>query len=181
MDVSRLVKRAKRGNKDALVQLVMVEKDAYYRLALTYTGNQHDALEAMDEMIVKVYENINQLKINEAFFSWSKTILVNACKAIVRKRKRLVLADDVVTVSGVEENQLSTKDDYERSEQLMVIEKLLEYINDQQKEAIQLKYFHDLDYQTIAEMTNVSVGTVKSRVFNGLRKLREHYGGEEIE
>ncbi|MBO0995068.1 RNA polymerase sigma factor [Bacillus sp. SD088] len=178
MNVSRLVKKAKRGSKNALVELIMTEKDAYYRLALTYTGNQHDALEAMDEMIVKVYENINQLKRNEAFFGWSKTILVNTCKAMIRKRKRVVLTDDF---SMVAENQLSTKDPYEQSEQYMVIEELLDHINGHQKEAIQLKYFHDLDYQTIAEMTNVSVGTAKSRVFNGLKKLREHYGGDKHE
>lgn len=178
MNVSRLVKRAKRGNKAALVQLIMAEKDAYYRLAFTYTGNQHDALEAMDEMIVKVYENISQLKDNDAFFCWSKTILVNTCKAMIRKQKRLVLTDDLSTVEG---NRPSTKDPYEQSEQYMVIENLLQHINDHQKEAIQLKYFHDLDYQTIAEMTNVSVGTVKSRIFNGLKKLREYYGGDELE
>ncbi|GIN73967.1 hypothetical protein J14TS2_44420 [Bacillus sp. J14TS2] len=178
MNVSRLVKKAKRGNKNALVELIMTEKDIYYRLALTYTGNQHDALEAMDEMIVKVYENIGQLKRNEAFFSWSKTILVNTCKALIRKQKRLVLTDDL---SMVAEDQASTKDPYEQSEQYMVIEKLLDHINEHQREAIQLKYFHDLDYQTIAEITNVSVGTVKSRVFNGLKKLREHYGGGEHE
>ncbi|MNC74505.1 RNA polymerase sigma factor RpoE [compost metagenome] len=63
----------------------------------------------------------------------------------------------------------------------MDIQALLQYINEHQREAIQLKYFHDLDYQTIADMTQVSIGTVKSRIFQGLKKLREHYGGDEDE
>ena len=94
MNVVRLVKKAKKGSKEALLQLIMAEKDDYYRLALTYMGNTHDAMDAMEEMIVKVYEKIDQLKKEEAFYSWSKTILVNSCKSMLRKQKKLVLLDD---------------------------------------------------------------------------------------
>jgi RNA polymerase sigma factor (sigma-70 family) len=55
---------------------------------------------------------------------------------------------------------------------------MLIHLNPHQKEAIQLKYFHDLDYQTIATITSVSIGTVKSRIFQGLKKLRNHYRGD---
>ena len=54
MYVVRLVKKAKKGNKEALLQLIMAEKDAYYKLAFTYMGNTHDAMDAMEEMIVTV-------------------------------------------------------------------------------------------------------------------------------
>ena len=94
MDVVRLVKKAKRGSKEALMELIMAEKDSMYRLALTYMGNQHDAMDALEEMIVKLYENIGQLKKEEAFYSWSKTILVNICKTTLRKQKKLVLMDE---------------------------------------------------------------------------------------
>lgn len=178
MNIARLVKKAKKGNKDALLQLIMIEKDAYYRLAFTYMRNEHDALEAMDEMIVTVYEKISSLKKNEAFYSWSKTILVNSCKTLLRNRKKVIYLDDMATVNG--ESTL-TKDPYHNSEQAIVMEELLSHVNKYQREAIQLKYFHDLDYQTISEMTDVSVGTVKSRVFQGLKKLRLHYRGDDDE
>lgn len=57
----------------------------------------------------------------------------------------------------------------------------MQQLNEPQKEAIQLKYFHDLDYRAIAEVTEVPLGTVKSRIFQGLKKLRELYGGEADE
>ncbi|CAM3998544.1 sigma-70 family RNA polymerase sigma factor [Lederbergia lenta] len=171
MNVIRLVKKAKRGNKEALLQLIMAEKDAYYKLAFTYMGNSHDALDVMEEMVVIVYEKINQLKREEAFYSWSKTILVNRCKTLLRKQKKLVLLDDW----GSEADQGLMSDPYINSDQRMDIQALLVHVNEHQKEAISLKYFHDLDYQTIANITNVSIGTVKSRIFQGLRKLRVHY------
>ncbi|MNJ76583.1 ECF RNA polymerase sigma factor SigK [compost metagenome] len=69
-------------------------------------------------------------------------------------------------------------DPYIRSDQQMDIQELLLLVNESQREAIQLKYFHDLDYQSIADITNVSLGTVKSRIFQGLKMLREHYRGD---
>jgi RNA polymerase sigma factor (sigma-70 family) len=176
MNVIRLVKKAKKGNKEALLQLIFAEKDDYYRLALTYMGNEHDAMDAMEEMIVKLYEKLDQLKKEEAFYSWSKTILVNCCKSILRKQKKLVLIEDWDTSN--EEPSSLTSDPYISSDQQMDIKDMLIHLNAHQKEAIQLKYFHDLDYQTIATITSVSIGTVKSRIFQGLKKLRNHYRGD---
>ncbi|WP_019637046.1 sigma-70 family RNA polymerase sigma factor [Paenibacillus fonticola] len=186
MNAVRYVKKAKKGNKEALLQLIMAEKDDYYRLALTYMGNSHDAMDAMEDMIVKLYENIGQLKKEEAFYSWSKTILANSCKALLRKRQKLVPLDEVGMNGNLAADAGSfpapdlvpIDDPYTNSDRQMDIQKLLQQINEQQKEAIQLKYFHDLEYQTIAKITNVPVGTVKSRIFQGLKKLRELYGGE---
>lgn len=178
MDVIRLVRESKKGSKEALLQLVMNEKDDYYRLAYTYMGNEHDAMDAMEEMIVKVFEKINQLKKEEAFYSWSKTILVNTCKTLLRKQKKVVFVDDW---SYGEHPEPVTSDPYLKSERKMDIQQMLKQLNEDQREAIQLKYFYGLDYQSIATLTNVSIGTVKSRVFQGLKKLKDHFGGADDE
>ncbi|MHC0038019.1 RNA polymerase sigma factor [Pseudoneobacillus sp. C159] len=178
MDVVRFVKKAKKGDKDALLQLILAEKAAYYKLALTYLESVHDAMDAMEDMIVIVYEKIHQLKKEEAFYSWSKTILVNHCKSLLRKQKKLVLIDDWAITNELESIDDETSDPFSNSELLIDIQESFKLLNSYQKEAIQLKYFHDLDYETIAAITNVSIGTTKSRVFQGLKKLREHYGGE---
>ncbi|GGE61321.1 sigma-70 family RNA polymerase sigma factor [Priestia taiwanensis] len=174
MNIARLVKQARRGDKEALLQLIIAKKDEYYRLALTYTGNEHDAMDTMEEMIVSVYDNIEKLRDAEAFYSWSKTILVNNCRALTRKKQKVVLVDEWEEIN----THASTINPYTNSEHQMDIQMLLEQSNDQQKEAIQLKYFHDFDNQTIAKITNVSIGTVKSRIFQGLKKLRKYYGGD---
>ncbi|WP_432362325.1 sigma-70 family RNA polymerase sigma factor [Sporosarcina sp. UB5] len=174
MKVVRLVKKAKKGNKEALLQLIMDQRDDYYRLALTYMGNENDAMDAMDEMIVRLYENVHQLKKEAVFYSWSKTILVNCCKQMLKKRQKIVFLDEW-------ESQESVHDPYRQSEQQMELQEMLKCVNEYQKEAIQLKYLHDLDYETIAAITNVAVGTVKSRVFQGLKKIREEYRGESHE
>ena len=178
MNEIRLVKKAKKGNKEALLQLVMAEKDAYYRLAFTYLGNAYDAMDAMEEMIVILYEKINQLKKEASFYSWSKTILVNHCKYVLRKRKNLVLLDDFNSTQVDHADHFSKSNPFTNIEQKIDIQTALLRLNKDQREAIELRYFHDLDNQSIADITNVPIGTVKSRVFQGLNKLREHYGGD---
>ena len=175
MNIVRLVKKAKKGNKDALLELIMAEKDAMYRLAFTYMRNEHDAMDVLEEMIVRLYENIGQLKKEEAFYSWSKTILVNLCKTTLRKQKKVVLMEN--WQSSKEEEQPS----FGSNVQPLEIAEMLSILSENQKEAIQMKYILDLDYQTISDLTDVPIGTVKSRVFQGLRKMKDHFGGEGIE
>nr|WP_316244831.1 sigma-70 family RNA polymerase sigma factor [Paenibacillus senegalensis] len=66
--------------------------------------------------------------------------------------------------------------DYRQVEEQMDLQALLNLLNADQREAIQLKYYHDLDYDSIAAMTKVPTGTVKSRIYQGLQKLRALYG-----
>lgn len=175
MKVSRLVKQAQKGNKEALLQLIIADQDAYYRLARTYMGNEHDAMDAMEDMIVTLYEKIDQLHKGEAFYSWSKTILVNRCKTLLRKKERFL------PLGNEQESSLAALTDdnpYRSSESEMNMDVLLSHLNAQQREAIELRYVHDLAYQTIADMTGAPLGTIKSRISQGLQKLKVLIGGE---
>lgn len=169
MDLGYLIKRAKKGDREALVTLIMERKNEYYRLAYTYLANQEDALDAMEDMILRIYDKIYQLKKHDAFYSWSNTILVNCCRDILRKNKKIIL------IERYEEDVYVER--YGQKEQQMDLEKHLLMLNHDQQEAIRLRYFLDLDYQTIAELTQVPLGTVKSRIANGLKKLKESFGG----
>jgi RNA polymerase sigma factor (sigma-70 family) len=173
MGDDRLVKKAKKGDKEALLTLIMNEKDNYYRLAYAYMGNSHDAMDALEDMIVVLYDKINQLKKDRSFYSWSKTILVNECKAALRRRSKQILTNDW----HEEIEHTSIHSSFLASEQQVDLEAMLSELSDPQRETIQLRYFHDLDYETIASITDVSLGTVKSRIFHGLKKLREKHGG----
>ncbi|MFB0840545.1 RNA polymerase sigma factor [Paenibacillus oleatilyticus] len=178
MNVSHLVKQAKKGNKEALLQIIMAYQDAYYRLAYTYMGNEHDAMDAMEDMIVTLYEKIDQLQKGEAFYNWSKTILVNRCKTILRKKGRFFPLED-----EQEQSLASFADDnpYRHKESELDMQVLLSHLNAQQREAIELRYVHDLPYQTIADMTGTPLGTIKSRISQGIQKLKAMIGGDRYE
>ena len=54
-------------------------------------------------------------------------------------------------------------------------------MNARQREAIELRYVHDFPYQTIADMTGAPVGTIKSRISQGIQKLKAIIGGDRYE
>lgn len=170
MGTADMVDRVLSGDKEALIQLVMNKKSEYYKLAYVYMGNKEDALDAMQDMILILYDNIKKLKNPEAFYSWSKTILVNCCRSIIRKNKRIIPVAKHV--------ELEYMDNYDSKDQGIDIARAMKRLNIHQQEAIKLKYYLDMDYERISELTNTPIGTVKSRISIGLKKLKEAFGGD---
>ncbi len=172
METEALVKKAKKGNKEALVQLIMTQKQDYYKLAYVYMRNPEDAMDAMEDMIVILYENIGRLKNENSFYSWSKTILVNCCKNSLKKKNKVIFLDMIH--EEYQDNPMEQKDEQLR------LDKHLQELNIKQREVIKLRYFMDMDYQSIAELLKIPIGTVKSRISIGLKKLKVVMGGEEL-
>jgi len=170
LERNHLVERAKKGDKEALLRLIMDRKNEFYKLAFVYTENKEDAMDAIEDMIVILYKEISKLKNEEVFYSWSKTILVNCCKSILKKKNKVILLEEF--------EETVSEEGFESNEKKIDILKYLKILSEHQQEAIKLKYFMDLDYETIAKISNVPVGTVKSRLSTGLKKLKEAFGGE---
>ena len=62
MDLKLLIKQAKKGDKEALLNLVMAQQVDFYKLAYVYMKDKEDAMDALQDMIVILYENISTLK-----------------------------------------------------------------------------------------------------------------------
>lgn len=173
MDIEMLVSKAKNGDKDALVQLIMTQKEDYYKLAYVYMKNKDDALDAMEDMIVILYEKIYKLRNHNSFYSWSKTILVNRCKKLLKQKKK------IISIETIEE--MSYEVDFKSKDEALTLERHLSRLNKKHQEVIKLRYYLDLDYQIISNILKIPLGTVKSRVSIGLKKLKTSIGGEGYE
>ena len=173
MDLKLLIKQAKKGDKEALLNLVMAQQSDYYKLAYVYMKDKDDALDALQDMIVILYENISTLKKEEAFYSWSKTILVNSCKNKLKKNKKVIYLDEI--------KEQVMEDIYDNPEDKIVLDKYLSKLSDKHQEIIRLRYYLDLDYESIGEILKIPQGTVKSRLSLGIKMLKESLGGEYID
>ena len=140
MNLEGYVKMAQKGDKEALLKLIMDKKSELFRLAYVYTENQEDAMDAMEDMIVIVYQQIGKLKKPEAFYSWCKTILVNCCKTIIRKRSKIVSLEEAEYILA--DTSLDNK------EPVMDVLNHLNKLRQEQQEAIKLKYFIGMDYES---------------------------------
>jgi RNA polymerase sigma factor, sigma-70 family len=174
VDVINLVREAKKGDKEALIELIMDKKQDYYKLAYVYMKNKEDALDAMEDMIVILYENIHKLKKDDAFYSWSKTILVNCCKNAFKKNNRVISLEDIrdKVQEDYDNSKASYNEEIEEKNQQIIIEEYMSKLNEKHQEVIKLRYFLDLDYKTIASILKIPSGTVKSRISIGLQRLK---------
>lgn len=170
METIKLIKKAKKGDKEALLSLIMLQKSDYYKLAFVYMKNEEDTLDVLQDMILVLYDNIRKLKKDEAFYSWSKTILVNSCKAKLRKDSNLLLQDQV------EDHRLL--EDFDDPEDRIVLDKYISRLSLKHQEVIKLRYYLDYDYESISDLLKIPLGTVKSRLNAGISKLKEALGGD---
>jgi len=167
----QLAAMARQGDKEALVHLIMAQHRQYYQLAYVYMKNQHDVLDAIQDMIVALYENIHRLKNAESFSTWSKVILVNCCKNLLRKKQKIVPLDNI-------QEEKDSWLEVGKQEEMILLEGLMSKLSNKQREVVNLRYALDLDYQTIAEILKIPLGTVKSRIFSSLKQMKESMGGE---
>lgn len=164
-----LIERCLEGDKDALVELISRYKDEYYKLAYIYMKNEHDAMDALEDMILTIYQNIRKLRKLDSFKPWSKTILVNICKGKIKHKRKHVSIEEVGELACEEGKDVHTS---------IVVKDSLEKLRPKYLEIIKLRYYADMDYETISKVLKIPKGTVKSRLSNGIRKLRDIIGGE---
>ncbi|WP_066894549.1 RNA polymerase sigma factor [Clostridium nigeriense] len=163
------VKKAIKGDKESLLKLIMKEKDNYYKLAYFYMKNQHDALDILQEMMIVLYKEIPKLKKANSFYIWSKKILVNLCKKELTKKNKFEEINETISLE---------EKGFKETENKIYLKTLIESLNEEQKEAIKLKYYLDYSYEEIAKVLDIPLGTVKSRINKGINKIRKNIGGD---
>ena len=164
MDVERMVRRAKKGNWEAYLGLALDKKDLLYHKALSLLGNEHDAADAVEEALVKGYDSIISLQQAQYFQTWLVRILINTCIDIQRKRQKTVsLETYAVNKEPVFQPNIDDNLDIQRQ---------LEDLDEKHRTVLILRYYEDLKVEEIAQVLSLPPGTVKSRLFWALKKMR---------
>ncbi|MEK4229382.1 sigma-70 family RNA polymerase sigma factor [Solibacillus sp. FSL H8-0538] len=153
-----LAKRAIQGNEEALLALLAFYEDAYYRTAFAYMKNEHDAIEAIQEMTYRCLKKIHTVKEPAFIQTWLMRVLLNVCHNMRKKQVNIELKESV-------EIECTTIPQLE-------IADIIAELPRAQQELIYLKFFKDLKNSEIAQIQQIPEGTVKSRLHTTLRKLR---------
>lgn len=153
-----------------LLGTLQQQKNMYYRLALSFTGNEADALEAISQMTLLIVEKIGSLRSPESFLPWSKRILINVCRELWRKNPRTLPLEEALSAEGASGMDLE--------EELVLRQRICE-LSENHREVIYLRYYLDYEYKEIARILEIPEGTVKSRLNRATEILRNQMGGEE--
>ncbi len=168
--MERLVKKAQKGNWQAFLQLTLDRKDMLYHKALTLMQNEHDAADAVEEAILKAYGSIQALREPRYFHTWLTRILIHTCLDIQRKAKKTIYLEPELLERGSCSPQEDLADKLDLQEQMAKLD-------EDTRTILTLRYFADYKLDEIAEIASIPVGTVKSRIYYGLKKLKKSMEG----
>jgi RNA polymerase sigma-70 factor (ECF subfamily) len=171
-----LIERSLAGDLDAFNDLVRLYQDSLFALVVRMVPDRDQAADAVQEAFFSAYRNLRSFR-GGSVKSWLNRICVNAAMDAQRAKKRRPVQpypelDDEVWQprAGAEADPERIAVDIERSR---VLRSAMAEITDDQRTAIVLYDVQGYDYSEIAEMTGVSLGTVKSRIHRGRLSLRE--------
>ncbi|WP_432355665.1 sigma-70 family RNA polymerase sigma factor [Sporosarcina sp. A2] len=157
-----LAKQASQGNEDAFLALMHVHKVALYRTALSYLKNNPDAIQAVQEVTVRAFQTIHTLRKPEYAKTWMIRIMMNYCNDVLKMRRRITLDEEVLGRTAI-------SDDYT----FLEVDEALDRLSEEERDLIHLKYLHDIKLKDIAAMTSTPEGTVKTRLYKTVKKLRK--------
>jgi RNA polymerase sigma-70 factor (ECF subfamily) len=170
-----LLQRAREGDLDAFNDLVVVYQDLLFALVVRMVPDRDQASDAVQEAFFSAYRNLASFR-GGSVKSWLNRICVNAAMDAQRARKRRPVQPYPELEDEAWQPKAGEEVDPERiavgAERSRVLAEAMTHITDDQRTAIVLYDVEGYDYAEIAEITGVSVGTVKSRIHRGRLALR---------
>jgi RNA polymerase sigma-70 factor (ECF subfamily) len=176
-----LVERARGGDVDAFNEIVVIYQDYLFALVVRVVRDRESAADAVQEALFSCYRNLDRFR-GDSFRSWLTRIALNAATDVLRYRKRRPAdpypewEDDSWQPPAGEE--ASPERTAMRNQTAQALTAAMAEITTDQRQAIVLYDVEGFDYQEIADMTGVSLGTVKSRIHRGRLALRELLGAD---
>jgi RNA polymerase sigma-70 factor (ECF subfamily) len=174
-DPDVLLAAARRGDHDALEALLRSVHDRMAAVARRMLRDPRDAADCTQEALIRVVRGLAGFDGRSSFSTWCHRIVATTALDELRRRGRRP-----VTVPETDREPLSTEPAPEQASldalALADIDSALACLPEEFRQAVVLSDVADLDYPTIAEMLEVPVGTVKSRVARGRSQLRDLLG-----
>ena len=176
------VRRVQAGETEAFEVLVEKYKRKTFRLAFQVLRDQEEALDVAQEAFVKAFRSLPKFKGESAFYTWLFRIAMNV--ALDRRRQRVTRAksmgaEDVPPEewerSAVSEDR-GPDDEAASAERRERIARALESLSEHHRSIIILSDIEGLSYREIAEVLEVPMGTVMSRLHNARKRLRDALG-----
>jgi RNA polymerase sigma-70 factor (ECF subfamily) len=178
-----LVERSRQGDLKAFNLLIRKWERTIYNFIYRFVGQHEEAQDLCQETFVRVYERIGGLKDTGRFRGWLYTIAANL------SRDRLKRGDMKYTVAletspEAEKARPQSPDsplataagpeaEVHKREVRQFIMTALQTIPEEQRLALVLRTYHGMTTAEIAELTGAPAGTIRSRIFHGLRKMQQ--------
>lgn len=175
-ELAEYVTKLQNGDINAFNIIYDETKDSVYALLCSYTKNQEESFDLMQETYITVNKKIDTLKDEESVKSWINRIAINKANRYFEKNKREVLLSE--DGQGLFETQLEKDEEFlpqellDGKEKQRIIKDIIDNLPLEQKTAVYLYYFDELSLAEVAEDMQCSEGTIKSRLNYARKKIK---------
>ena len=170
MTDAALVRQTLEGDEHAFTTLVDRHYDRCARFARHMLGNREDAEEAVQDTFVRAYRSLHRYEDRQRFTGWLMRILVNRCRTAGGRRQR---RDRTFVPAPAAVEEAAEEHPAEHAAWREEIERALERLEPEQREAFLLKHVEELSYGEMSEITGVGISALKMRVKRACDRLRE--------
>ena len=171
-----MIEKAKSGDRQALENLLYESYPLVFGYLVKMCRDEELAKDITQEVMVKAIVNVGQFRGNSKFSTWLVSMAVNLYKDSLRKKTTVPMEFDDSFGLGSSESAESVN---LRQESSTEIYRLIDDLPDAQRQVFLLKHYYGLSYEEIAKVAQCPVGTVRSRLHNGIEKLKEKIVREE--
>jgi RNA polymerase sigma-70 factor (ECF subfamily) len=168
-DDLELILRSQAGDTEAFGQLVTKYRAKIFTVLYRIVRNEHDVRDLAQEGFLKAWRSIHQFEGRSSFYTWLYKVTVNLAIESLRRKGRCA---EIELYHAIPSSLPSPRLNYQRTEIREHLNAAFAQLSPEHRAVIVLKEIEDLQYQEIAEILNISVGTVMSRLFYGRKKLQ---------
>ncbi|MEJ2167775.1 MAG: sigma-70 family RNA polymerase sigma factor [Desulfobacterales bacterium] len=168
---SELIARFKTGNPSAFEAVVLRYQDRIYNLCRYMLRDPRDAQDAAQDVFLKAYRALKDLRPDSSLYTWLYRIAVNTCLDYKRRSKREALRNEPLAEDLPSDEPLPEQR-YESREVTEAIQLALQKLPEKLRAVIVLREIEGCSYEEIAQILRTSVGTVKSRISRAREELR---------
>lgn len=174
-----LVQAALAGNREAFGQLVTRHQDRLFNSLVRITGSYDDAADVLQDAFLQAFLKLQSFRGASKFSTWLYRVAMNVAFSKQRRRRTTVSLDQTKESLGAEPACLDDRPEEamlsrERVEQ---VQAALADLGDEHRQILVLREIDGFAYEEIAEILDLPVGTVRSRIFRARGQLKEKLAG----
>jgi len=174
-DDAPLIAATLAGDSAAFGQLVGLYQDRLYNSLLRVVGSAEDAGDIVQDAFVQAYVKLDTFRGSSAFYTWLYRIAFNLAMSHVRRGRKTTSLDDMKLSVGSEavDGQPPPEASLEQREQVEMVHAALAELSTEYRTILVLREIDGCRYEEIANILDMPVGTVRSRLFRARLALRE--------
>ncbi len=171
-----LIQRCLAGDGEAFADLFHRYKDLVIKTAFLLLGSTEEAEDALQEVFLKVHRSLGSYDPSRgAFSTWLYRITVNHCLKQRRKRRPVIVSLEKILPFARQSRPSFEEQTADRD----MIGRVLDRLTENQRTVVILRYYLDLSYAEIAQVLDIPVGTVRSRLNQATKNLRRDIERDE--